>query len=212
MFGESDACLKSRKGKEPIRESSEVIGDKDEVILPRDDLGELCFTKPYTFGLFSEQETGAETGPEAFDSVFTDDLGDAMKDDSEDKSTESEGSGGRKEVSLAETEQATSVQQTGEKRKRCKVVARRSRMPRSRTPSRPKSGHTKASSKAEIPTQPQPQILSQANPTTRPTRKSARLAFQATPRPAKQSSLVIEEIVSSSESSFDNDTKNTPFK
>ena len=42
MFGESDACLKSEKEKEPIRESSEVIGAKDEFSLPRDDLGELC--------------------------------------------------------------------------------------------------------------------------------------------------------------------------
>ena len=44
MFGESDACLKSGKAKEPIRESSKVIGAKDEFSLPRDDLGELCFT------------------------------------------------------------------------------------------------------------------------------------------------------------------------
>jgi len=185
MVGEFDACLKSGREQEPIQESSEEIGGKDEFFLPRDDLGELCLTEPYTFGQFPEQGTGAETGTETFDSVFKDDLGDTMKDDSEDKSTELGGSGGRKEVSSAETEQATPVQQTDEKRKRYKVVAMRSRMLRSRTPSRPKSGHTEASSKAEIPAQPQPQILSQAKPTTRPTRKSARIAFQATPRPTK---------------------------
>ena len=91
-----------------------------------------------------------------------------MKDDSDD----TRGSGDRMEVSLAEIEQATPVQQTGEKRKRYKMVARRSRMPRSRTPSRPKSGQAEELTKT--PAQPQS--------TTRPTRKSARIAFQATPR------------------------------
>jgi len=160
LFGESDTCLKSQEKQEPIKESSDEIGAKVEFFLPKHDLGNICLTGLYSFGLFPEQETGAETGSETFDSVFKDDLGDDVKDELEDKSNETGGSGGRIEVSPAETDQVTSVQQTGEKRKRYKVVARRSRMPRSRTPSRPKSGQTEASTKAETPAQPQSKILS----------------------------------------------------
>ena len=102
MFGKSDACLKSGEEQEPIKESSEEIRAKDEFFLPKNDLGNICLTESYSFELFPEQETGVETGSETFDSVF--------KDDSEDKSNEIGGSGGRMEVSPAETEQATSVQ------------------------------------------------------------------------------------------------------
>ena len=126
LFRESDACLKSGEEQEPIRESSEEIGAKDEFFLPKNDLGDICFTESHSFGLFPEQETGAETRSETFDLVFKDDLGDDVKDDTEDTSNETGGNGGRMEVSPAETEQATLVQQTGEKRKRYKIVARRS--------------------------------------------------------------------------------------
>ena len=209
-FRKSSACLKSGEEQEPIREASEDIGAKDKFFLPTNDSGHICLTKSHSFGLFPKQETGAETASETFDLVFKDDLGDDVKDDSEDTSNETRGNGGRMEVSPAETEQATPVQQTGEKRKRYKIVARRSRMPRLRTPSRPKSGQAEEFTKT--PAQPQSKILSQAKSTTRPTRKSARIAFQATPRPATQSSPVIEEMDSSSESSSDHDTENTSFK
>ena len=194
-FGEGDACLRSGK----IGESIKDLRAKDKGFLPKIGSDDIWVTESYSFGLFPEQETGAETGPEAFDSVFIDDLGDELMEDSD----EIGGSGERVETSLAEIVQTTPVPQTGEKRKRYKMVARRSRTPRTRTPSRPKFGQTE-----EVTNTP-----AQSQTTTTPTRKSSRIAFQATPRSVAQSSPVIEEISSSSSSSSsENNTENTSFK
>ena len=190
-FEEGDACLRSEK----IGDLIEDLGAKDKVFLPEFSLDDIWETESCSFGLFPEPETGAETGPETFDSVFEDDLGDELRDDSDDTG----GSGEKLELSLAEIEKPTPVPQTGEKRKRYKMVARRTRTPRTRTPSRLKTGQTEETTK----TPAQPQF------TPRPTRKSARIAFQATPRSVAKSSPMIEEISSSSSSSS---SENTSFK
>ena len=78
-FGDLGACL--RLGKEQIGESSEDMGVKSQFFLPKSDLGDIWEAESYPFGLFPEQETGAETGPETFDPVFEDDLGDELRDD-----------------------------------------------------------------------------------------------------------------------------------
>jgi len=144
LIGESDVCQKSREKQKPFGESGSKIGAKDELFLSEHGLGDID-----SFGLFPEQETGAETGPEMFDAVFRDDLG-------EDLSTEEGGSSGQLEESPVETEQATPVPQTGEKLKRYKIVARRTKIPRTRPPSRPKSGQTAVPPKTETPIKPKP--------------------------------------------------------
>jgi len=92
LIGESDICQRSREKQKPFGESGSEIGAKDELSLSAHGLGDID-----SFGLFREQETGVETGPEMFDAVFRDDLG-------EDLSTEEGGSSGQLEESPVETE------------------------------------------------------------------------------------------------------------
>ena len=118
---------------------------------------DMSLVTPEEVESVSVLKDAAETGPETFDPVFEDDLGDELRDDSDDTG----GSGEKLELSLAEIEKPTPVPQTGEKRKRYKMVARRTRTPRTRTPSRLKTGQTEETTK----TPAQPQF------TPRPTRK-----------------------------------------
>ena len=182
-FEEGDACPRSEKIGDLIKD----LGAKDKVFLPEFSSDDIWKIESCSFGLFLEPKTGAETGPETFDPVFEDDLGDELRDDSDDTG----GSGEKLELSLAEIEKPTPVPQTGEKRKRYKMVARRTRTPRTRIPSRLKTDQTEETTK----TPAQPQF------TPRPTRKSARRAFQATPWSVAKSSPMIEKISCSSSSS-----------
>ena len=83
--------------------------------------------------------------------------------------------------SLPEAELTTPVAQTGEKRKRVKMVARRSITPRTRPQPRSQPSQTPSSPKS-----------------SKPSRKSAKIAFQSAPRIFKPSAPIIEEISSSS--------------
>ena len=84
--------------------------------------------------------------------------------------------------------------QTGEKRKRVKMVARRTRTPRTR---------------------PQPRSrpsLTPSSPPSQPPRKSARIIFKSTPRASKPSVPIVEEISSSTEGFSSSDSEDTTFK
>ena len=81
------------------------------------------------------------------------------------------------------------------KRKRVKVVARRSRTPRTRPQPRSQPTQTPSSPKS-----------------SKPSRKSARIAFSSTPRTSKPSAPVIEEISSSSSSLSGSDFEDPSFK
>ena len=73
LMGESDVCQRSGEKQKPFGETGSEIRAKDELLLSEHGLGDID-----SFGLFPEQETGAETGaetgPEMFDAVFRDDL------------------------------------------------------------------------------------------------------------------------------------------
>jgi len=97
LIGESDVCQRSGEKQQPFGESGSEIEAKDELFLSEHGLGDID-----SFGLFPEQETGPEIGPEMFDTVFRDDL-------DKDLSTEEGGSSGQLEESPVETEQATPV-------------------------------------------------------------------------------------------------------
>ena len=111
-------------------------------------------------------ETTQRTGDVFFDDLFAD-----LKEDS---------------VPLAS--------QTGEKRKRVKMVARRTRTPRTR----PLSSSSPS--------------LTPSSPPSHPSRKSARIAFRSTPRSSKPSVPIIEEISSSSEGVSSSDSEDSTFK
>jgi len=108
LFGETGAC----QTQEPVGASEREIGFLDEVSLFDHGLDDIS-----SLGLFPEQETGPEIGPED----FRDDLG-------EDLSKDEGGSSGQTE------ESPVKFAQTSEIRKRYKIVARRTRMPRTRPP------------------------------------------------------------------------------
>ena len=114
--------------------SGENLGSKDEILESPIDFSE--FVKPCSFGLFPEREAAAETGSESFNFVCQEDLRNDLRGSSEERSLETGGSHGGN-ISPAEPEFATPVFQTGEKRKRVKMVVRRSRTPRSRPQTRP---------------------------------------------------------------------------
>ena len=73
LIGESDVCQRSGEKQKLFGESGSEIGAKDELFLSEYGLGDID-----SFGLFPEQETGAEIGPEMFDAVFRDDLGEDL--------------------------------------------------------------------------------------------------------------------------------------
>ena len=80
--------------------------------------------------------------------------------------------------------------QTGEKRKRVKMVARRTRTPRTR---------------------PQPRSRP-SEPPSQPPRKSARIVLKSTLRTSKPSVPIVEEISSSTEGFSSSDSEDTTFK
>ena len=94
--------------------------------------------EPCSFGLFPE--TAPEARDESFDAVWVEDL---HPSETSEESQE--------EDSLPEAELTTPVAQTGEKRKRVKLVARRSRTPRTRPQPRSQPSQTPSSPKSSKP-------------------------------------------------------------
>ena len=120
-------------------------------------------------------ETSQRTGD-----VFVEDLSMDLQGDSEEESP------------VLGDDSVPLTSQTGEKRKRVKMVARRKRTPRPRPPSRSCPSST---------------------PSSPPSRKSARIAFQSTPKSSKSSVPFIQEISSSSSEGFsDSDSENNSFE
>ena len=117
--------------------------------------------------------------------VFFDDLFMDLKEDSGEKTGESPVQG---------DDSVPLVSQTGEKRKRVKMVARRTRTPRTRPPPRSRPS------------------LTPSSPPSQPSRKSARLVSRSTPRSFKPSAPIIEEISSSTEGFSSSDSEDTTFK
>ena len=118
--------------------------------------------------------------------VFLDDLFADLKDDSEDKFEESP---------VQREDSVPLISQTRDKRKSVKTVAKRARTPRARPQSRVPTSQTPSSS--------QP---------SKPSRKSARIAFKFSPRPSRPSAPIIEEISSSSSSLSGSDSEDPSFK
>ena len=104
-------------------------------------------------------ETTQRTGDALFDDLFMD-----LKEDSGEKTEERPVQG---------DDSVPRVSQTGEKRKRVKMVARRTRTPRTRPPPRSR-----------------PSLTPSSPPPSKPSRKSARIAFKSTPRLSKPLSLI----------------------
>ena len=145
--------------------------------------------EPRSFGLFPE--TAPETRDDSFDAVCVEDLNVDFRGNSNETSEESQ-----EKDSLPEAELTTPVAQTGEKRKRVKIVARRSRTPRARPQPRSQPSQTPSSPKS-----------------SKPSRKSATIAFQSAPRTSKPSAPLIEEISSSTTEGFSSsDFENISFK
>ena len=128
----------------------------------------------------SPLETTQRTGDVFFDDLFFD-----LKEDSDEKSGENP---------VQKDDSVPLVSRTGEKRKRVKTVARRTRTPRTR---------------------PQPRSrpsLTPSSPPSQPPRKSARIVFKSTPRTSKPSVPIVEEISSSTEGFSSSDSEDTTFK
>ena len=165
----------------PLQVESEDVpsGAQDKILEPSAELyGEF---EPCSFGLFPE--TAPETRDESLNAVWVEDL-------HPDETSEE----GQEKNSLPESELPTSAVQTGEKRKRIKIVARRSRTPRTRPQPRFQP--------SETPSSP---------PSSKPSRKSARIALKSVPRTSRSSAPVIEEI-SSSSSLSGSDSEDPSFK
>ena len=128
----------------------------------------------------SPLETTQRTGDVFFDDLFFD-----LKEDSDEKSGENP---------VQKDDSVPLVSRTGEKRKRVKTVARRTRTPRTRPQPRSRSS------------------LTPSSPPSHPSRKSERIAFRSTPRSSKPSVPIIEEISSSSEGVSSSDSEDSTFK
>jgi len=122
----------------PIKVESEGApsGAQDEILEPSEGLHDDF--EPCSFGLFPE--TAPETRDESLDAVWVEDppLNETSKESQE-------------KDSPPEAELPTPVVQTGEKRKRVKIVARRSRTPRTRPQPRSQPSQTPSSPKSSKP-------------------------------------------------------------